>query len=50
MRIWMLPAPTGTVTTGDKQLFLLGLDLASETIVIVDFSVDYLRRYLWDTN
>lgn len=50
MRLWMLPAPTGTVSTGAKQLILIGFDLASETTVVVDFPVDYLRRYLWDTD
>lgn len=50
MRLWMLPAPTGAVSTGDKQLIVIGFDLASEITTVVDFPVDYIRRYLWDTD
>jgi len=47
MRVWILNAPNGVLTTGAKQQIALGLTLTSALTSDEAFE-NYLRRYLSD--
>lgn len=46
-RIWVLPAPDGSIILADRRTIITGITNAVDA---VDFDWDYLKRCMWEKN